>query len=169
MQERFRRKYLPEFVYGAIDGSVTTFAVVAGSMGASLSAAVILILGSANLIGDGFSMAISNYLSTKSRNELDRKEQKNPLKTAWATFISFLGVGLIPLLPFILAFFIPSIDKYKIIISFILTGISFLLIGAIKGQVVRKHPLLSALETLAIGAIAASLAFIVGYLLKGIV
>ena len=61
------RKYLPEFVYGGIDGSVTTFAVVAGSMGASFSSAIILVLGFANLFADGFSMAVSNYLSNKSQ------------------------------------------------------------------------------------------------------
>ena len=65
-------KYLPEIVYGGIDGSVTTLAVVAGVVGASLSSTIILILGFANLMGDGFSMAASNYLSTKSRNDLIR-------------------------------------------------------------------------------------------------
>lgn len=49
-------KYLPEFVYGGIDGSVTTFAVVAGAIGASLSNSVILILGFANLFADGVSI-----------------------------------------------------------------------------------------------------------------
>lgn len=57
--------YLRDFVYGAIDGCVTTFAVVSGVMGAELSQRVILILGLANLLADGFSMAVSNYLGTK--------------------------------------------------------------------------------------------------------
>ena len=50
------KDYIGEFVYGGIDGSVTTFAVVAGSTGASLDTSVVLILGFANLIADGFSM-----------------------------------------------------------------------------------------------------------------
>lgn len=62
--------WLPDFVYGGIDGSVTTFAVVAGVVGAELSTPVILILGFANLFADGFSMATGKYLSDKS--ELDR-------------------------------------------------------------------------------------------------
>ncbi len=49
-----KHNYLRDFVYGGIDGSVTTFAVVAGTMGASLSTRVVLILGAANLIADGF-------------------------------------------------------------------------------------------------------------------
>ena len=68
--ERTRRKYLPEFVYGAVDGSVTTFAVVAGVIGAGLSSTIILILGFANLFADGFSMSVANFLSTKSENEV---------------------------------------------------------------------------------------------------
>ena len=70
-------KYLPDFVYGGIDGSVTTFAIVAGVTGASLSPSIVLILGFANLFADGFSMAISNYLSTKSKKEYADKVRKS--------------------------------------------------------------------------------------------
>ncbi len=58
--------YLRDFVYGGIDGAVTTFAVVSGVVGAQLSSKVILILGVANLIADGFSMAASNYSGAKT-------------------------------------------------------------------------------------------------------
>jgi VIT1/CCC1 family predicted Fe2+/Mn2+ transporter len=67
---------IEDFVYGAIDGSVTTFAVVAGVVGAALSPSIILILGFANLFADGFSMAIGNYLGTKSQKEYIEKERK---------------------------------------------------------------------------------------------
>ena len=70
-------RYLPDFVYGGIDGSVTTFAVVAGVTGASLSPAIVLILGFANLFADGFSMAVGNYLSTKSKKEYADKIRKS--------------------------------------------------------------------------------------------
>ena len=64
--------YLRDFVYGGIDGSVTTFAVVTGVVGARLSPTIILILGVANLLADGFSMAASNYLGTRTeRHEVD--------------------------------------------------------------------------------------------------
>lgn len=61
--------YLRDWIYGGIDGAVTTFAVVSGSAGAQLSAKTILILGFANLIADGFSMAAGNYLGTKAETE----------------------------------------------------------------------------------------------------
>ena len=61
--------YIGEFVYGGIDGSVTTFAVVAGAAGAGLESSVVIILGFANLIADGFAMSVGSYLSTKSEKE----------------------------------------------------------------------------------------------------
>ena len=64
-----RTSYLRDFVYGGIDGAVTTFAVVSGVVGAELSPAIILILGSANLVADGFSMAAGNYSATRTEGE----------------------------------------------------------------------------------------------------
>jgi VIT1/CCC1 family predicted Fe2+/Mn2+ transporter len=61
--------YIHDIVYGANDGIVTTFAVVSGVAGAALSPAVIIILGFANVIADGLSMALGNYLSHKSRQD----------------------------------------------------------------------------------------------------
>jgi VIT1/CCC1 family predicted Fe2+/Mn2+ transporter len=61
--------YLPDAVYGAIDGTVTTFAVVAGSIGAGLPIRVVLILGIANLLADGFSMAAGNYAATRAERD----------------------------------------------------------------------------------------------------
>jgi VIT1/CCC1 family predicted Fe2+/Mn2+ transporter len=68
-----RQSYLKDFVYGAIDGAVTTFAVVSGVAGAGLSPGIVIILGAANLVGDGFSMAAGNYLSTHAENQQREK------------------------------------------------------------------------------------------------
>ena len=70
------QEYISEFVYGGIDGAVTTFAVVAGSVGAGLSTQTIVILGFANLIADGFSMAVGAYLSAKTEDENYNKALK---------------------------------------------------------------------------------------------
>src|SRR3972149_2151385 len=64
-----RHNYLRDWVYGGIDGAVTTVAVVAGVTGASLSPGVVVVLGVANLGADGFSMAASNLLATKAEQE----------------------------------------------------------------------------------------------------
>lgn len=60
------RGVLRDAVYGAIDGAVTTFAIVAGVAGAGLSPFVIIALGIANVLADGFSMAAANYSGTKA-------------------------------------------------------------------------------------------------------
>jgi len=67
--------YLRDMVYGANDGIVTTFAVVAGVAGASLDVKIVLILGIANLLADGFAMATGNYLGTRSENQFIAKER----------------------------------------------------------------------------------------------
>lgn len=78
MQEQ--GKYIKSIIYGGLDGIITTFAVVAGVAGASLASGIVLILGFANLLADGLSMAIGDYLSTKSENEYNRAERD---REAW--------------------------------------------------------------------------------------
>jgi vacuolar iron transporter family protein len=68
-------KYLGQFVYGGTDGCVTTFAVVAGASGAGLESSVVIILGFANLLADGFSMSIGAYLSSKSERAYLQKQR----------------------------------------------------------------------------------------------
>lgn len=170
-QIKTTKKYLAEFVYGATDGTITTFAIIAGAIGASLGSGIILVLGFANLLADGFSMAVSNYLSTKSQRDLDKDSEnsKKPMKTAVATFFSFVLIGFIPLLSFSLAFANPFLEENKFKISIILTSLAFIIIGVVKGAVSGKNKTFSALETLLIGGIAAVIAFFVGFLLKGLV
>ena len=75
--------YLRDFIYGAIDGAVTTFAVVAGVQGAQLDETVVIILGFANLIADGFSMAVSNFLGSRAerqRRERARREEERHIR-----------------------------------------------------------------------------------------
>ena len=221
---------LEDFVYGATDGAVTTFAVVAGVVGASLSPSIVLILGFANLLADGLSMAVGNYLAAKTRLEYIEKARRReeweidnlveqekqeirdiyakkgfkeelleeivriitsrrkvwvdtmmreelgliegrtrPMDTAITTFVAFNLVGLIPLLPFVVMFvaglaIIASSDAFTY--SIILTGAAFFLIGGVKGRMVQKPLIRSGLGTLLIGGIAASVAFVVGYILN---
>lgn len=68
--------YMGDFVLGAIDGTVTTFAVVCGVAGAGMPVGVAIVLGFANILADGFSMAISNYLKTKSDHDFLAKARR---------------------------------------------------------------------------------------------
>lgn len=77
---RFAGDYLKDAVYAANDGIVTTFAVVAGVAGAALSPVIVLVLGFANLLADGFSMASGNYLGSKSEADQYEKERARSVK-----------------------------------------------------------------------------------------
>lgn len=71
-----RGKYIKSIIYGGLDGIITTFAVVAGVAGAELSTGVVLILGFANLVADGLSMGIGDFLSTKAELEYEAAERE---------------------------------------------------------------------------------------------
>ena len=68
--------YLKDMVYGANDGIVTTFAVVAGVAGASLDPVIVILLGLANLLADGFSMAASSFLASRSERDVVSRERE---------------------------------------------------------------------------------------------
>lgn len=76
---RFRKtfqEYIAEFVYGATDGTITTFAVVAAAAGAGLPARIAAVLGLANLFADGFSMGVSSFLSKRSESAQEAKRRR---------------------------------------------------------------------------------------------
>ncbi len=72
--------YLRDWVFGGIDGAVTTFAVVAGVAGAALPTQIVLILGAANLMADGFSMAAGNYSGVKAEKDDYRRLKEMELR-----------------------------------------------------------------------------------------
>lgn len=221
--------YLGEFVYGGIDGAVTTFAVVAGAVGAGLESSVIIILGFANLLADGFAMSVGAYLSTKSeqenydkhkrieywevenlpekekeeireiyaakgfRGELlkqvvevitadkDRwvnvmmkeelemiQEKKSPIAMGGVTYLSFVIIGIIPLIIYVWDY-IGSYPYNPFIGSCILTGLGFTFIGFMKTYVTQSSIWRGILETVVLGAIAALVSYFVGNVLDGII
>lgn len=164
------RERLPEFVYGGVDGAVTTFAIVSGTIGASLSPSIILILGFANLLADGFSMAASNYLSSESEQHLynNRHDRRESLLKAGTTFVAFIAIGLIPLLPFVIEYFGVNFQGYTFAVASCATAIAFIIIGILKAQITRTGKLRSAAGTLFVGGVAAAIAYGVGVFLKGI-
>jgi hypothetical protein len=77
-----RFSWLRDFVYGAVDGIVTTFAVVAGVAGAGLRPAIAAVLGCANLFADGFSMATANYLGGRAESQRRRRTGRRSSATS---------------------------------------------------------------------------------------
>ncbi|PCI27728.1 hypothetical protein COB55_05220 [Candidatus Wolfebacteria bacterium] len=159
------RKYLAEFVYGATDGTITTFAIIAAVSGASLAPVIILVLGFSNVLADGFSMAASNYLSEKSNDAVGGvNDNKHPVRTSFVTFVSFVVVGSVPLIPFVLLGNVEGINPFSV--SIVATALTFLVIGFIRGYVARERGIRTALETLFIGGIAAGIAYGAGAFLE---
>jgi VIT1/CCC1 family predicted Fe2+/Mn2+ transporter len=221
-----RQSYLADAVLGAIDGCVTTLAIVAGAVGANFSPLVAIILGCANLVADGFSMAVSNHQSRRTREQLVARTRQTELEhirtiprgereevrqifagkgfdgdtlerivetitadpdlwvktmlveehglalegpKAWlsglTTFAAFVAVGLVPLLPFMLA----SAASERVFAASVLASMAaFFGVGVLKGHILDYRRLRSGLETMLAGTLAGALAYGVGALLRSL-
>jgi VIT1/CCC1 family predicted Fe2+/Mn2+ transporter len=219
-----KASYLRDWVYGGIDGTVTTFAIMAGVVGANLSPGVVLILGIANLLADGFSMAAANYTGTKAEldeyRQLRRMEERHvalapdgereeirqifeakgfkgpaletavdvitarrerwidtmmqeehgmpavvrsPLRAAMMTFIAFVLCGSVPVIPYALMLAEPIWP------ATVMTTLTFFSIGSLRSYWSPTPWWRAGLETVAIGMLAAGVAYLVGDLLRGLV
>ncbi len=220
--------YVGDFILGAVDGTVTTFAIVASAAGAGLSSGIAIVLGLANVLADGFSMAAGNYLSARSTEQIverarriehmhidripagEREEirqifaakgfegelldeivnvitqdkqqwvdtmvteewglpQQAPSATraAVSTMVAFMVAGMVPLAPLLLGIGRPTADTFQS--CAVLTGITFFVIGVARGRFVDGHPWRCGFETLLIGGLAATVAYVVGVMLRTLV
>lgn len=155
---RLAGHYLPDLVYGANDGIITTFAVVSGVVGASLSERVIVILGLANLVADGFSMGASNYLARRSHVEDDLADRRDAMRHGFATIVGFVVAGVVPLA----AYLFPLEPAIQFPAAIALAGAALFAVGAARTSVTRRGFLRSGAEMLLVGALAAAVAFGIG-------
>ena len=222
-------QYIGDMVYGGLDGIVTTFAIVSGVAGADLGSGIVLVLGLANLLADGFSMAAGAFLSLKSELEYyDRerereawevehfpdgeraelleiykakgysvddattlveiqasneeiwidemmvqelgmlRDERKPVLSALATLGAFVVAGSVPLLVYLIGLFVPVDPGASFIIAAILSAAALFGLGAAKVLITKLNWFRSGLEMLAVGGLAAGVAYLVGYLLRGL-
>lgn len=159
-----KKTYARNFVYGASDGVITTYAIVAGVFGAELPHQTAIILGLANLIADGFSMAASNYISLVSFNS-SSKSKSDALAQSLVTFIAFVSFGLLPLTPILIRLFIPDF-KGLFFATAMLAMCAFFLLGILKARWEKQSFLISIFITTLIGMSAAFLAYWAGNLIS---
>ncbi|MDK2844999.1 MAG: vacuolar iron transporter family protein [Enterococcus sp.] len=91
--------------------------------------------------------------------------EESPIKNAMVTFASFFSYGLVPLLAYVFAAFIPGIINYSFILAGVLTGTMLFSLGAIKSRVTQTSWVRSGLEMLVVGGLAAVFAYVVGFIL----
>jgi VIT1/CCC1 family predicted Fe2+/Mn2+ transporter len=158
--------YLRDMVYGALDGVITTLAVVTGAAGAHLEWRIGVILGLANLVADGLSMGASNYLALKSELEQTRRSvaEEAPWRHGLATAASFAVAGSLPLVayPVSLAFAVPVVPVPVVPVAVVLAAVGLIAAGAVRAPFVRKPVWISAGEMFLVGLAAATAAYGVG-------
>lgn len=158
-RRRFLRHFLPDMVYGANDGLITTFAIVAGVTGAGLSMTVVLVLGFSSLLADGFSMATSNYLAERTPvGGESQTSRRHAARHAFVTFVGFVIPGIVPLL----AYLLPIRDQYQFGLAAGMTMLMLFVIGLGRGLATGLPALRAGLEMLLVGALAAAVAYGVG-------
>lgn len=160
-----RATYLGDSVFAASDGIVTTFAVVSGVSGAALAPSIVLILGFANLLADGLSMAFGNYMNIKSQMEYEHALGKKvvvsaPLTHGMVTYISFIVAGLFPMIPYVFN----MENKFSSSISIV--AIALFVVGAIRSNFAHKNPLRGGIELMLLGGFAALFAYLTGYFIE---
>jgi VIT1/CCC1 family predicted Fe2+/Mn2+ transporter len=157
------RHYLGDLVYGANDGLITTFAVVAGVSGGQLSARALLIVGAANLFADGLSMGVGNYLSIRSHEgalaaENLPEEEASPARHGLATWLAFMSAGAVPLIPFIVG----SVGALALRLSIALTFATLFGIGAARAMITTDRWWRAGLEMFGLGVVVALAAYASG-------
>lgn len=160
------RHYIKDLVYGATDGVITTFAVVAGVTGGALSHSAVLIVGAANLAADGLSMAVGNFLAIRaheSAREADDlpEEESRPWRHAAATFAAFVAAGAVPLLPYV----VPAAQGKEFTWSAASTLAALFAVGAARATVTVDRWWAAGLEMLLLGVVVAAVAYGAGALI----
>jgi VIT1/CCC1 family predicted Fe2+/Mn2+ transporter len=159
------RHYLRDLVYGANDGIITTFAVVAGVTGGALTSTAVLVIGAANLAADGLSMGAGNFLAIRANESARRaenlpEEEASPFRHAVATFSAFVTVGAVPLVPYVL----PVITDTRFMWSTVLTFGALFAVGAARSAVTEDRWWATGLEMLLLGIGVAAAAYGAGAL-----
>ncbi|UYV39257.1 VIT1/CCC1 transporter family protein [Rhodobacteraceae bacterium D3-12] len=225
------QEFLKQITYGGNDGIVTTFAIVAGFVGAAsdgiaqIGALAVLVFGVANLLADAVSMGLGEYLSTRSAHDLyharrsremheievnpeqERLElrtilhqrglsdadaeatteilsrnpdmmadlmmtyefgmmdpaEDNPVVNGFATFLSFVVFGAVPLVPYFLLE--PTAQTFNL--SLAASGAALLALGLLRWNATGEHIARCVGETMAVGSVCGAVAYLVGWVIGG--
>lgn len=151
-------------ILGGVDGVITSFAIVAGSHAGNLSGSAVIIVGASSIIADGFSMGISEYLSSVSANaekiknkEIISSRSTTPSCLGVVCFISFVLCGTVPVLSYMLA-------SQNLLSASMFSLAELMVLGAVRTFVSEEPLLYGLLQTSLLGSLAGGVAYGVGLL-----
>ena len=154
------RHYIRDLIYGANDGIVTTFAVVAGVTGGALPPRTVLIVGISTLLADGLSMGVGNYLSIRSHESAREaqdlpEEEAAPVRHGIATLLAFVAAGAVPLVPYALL----ATSGTRFGAAVLMTAVTLFAVGSLRALVTVDRWWIAGLEMLLLGAVVAAAAY----------
>ena len=178
VKHRKEGKYIKSVVYGGLDGIITTFAIVAGVTGASLTSEKkeMSILYQQKGLNVTDATKIVDILSKYQRPWVDAKlgeeiglypSKRSPFHSGVITFLSFVFFGFIPLIAYLIIK--NDLGSKAFLVASILTAGTLFFLGAMKHKVTGKNWIKAGSEMLLVGGIAAIVAYLIGYMLSGLV
>ena len=117
---------LRPFVLGSVDGLITSFVIVAGGLAADVDKGSVGILGVSSLVADGFSMGVSEYLSSRPSTTTARAALMG-----FVCFASFVAFGALPLGAYLLA----TTHAAERVASLLAFAASLVGVGLVRGRV----------------------------------
>lgn len=147
-------------ILGGVDGTITSFAVVAGADAGALGASAALVVGASSVLADGLSMGVSEYLSSTSERAAGR-DGARPVLLGLACFASFVACGAVPLAVFVLA------TGRRLLAAAMFALVELMLLGARRTRFTDEPLLVGLAQTAALGAAAGGVAYGVGVAVRG--
>lgn len=148
-------------ILGGLDGVITSFAIVTGIVGGNLKNESVAIVGISSLLADGFSMGVSEYLSSTSEKNITKDTKSRPIYLGLVCFVSFVLFGSVPLIAFILT------EKVAPTVAF--ASVALMILGASKTYFTNENLLFGLFQTLLLGCFAGGVAFFTGMLVNNVI
>lgn len=157
---KINKEYLQSAIFGINDALVSTTGVVVGISAGTGDKSVIILAGVVTIMVEALSMGSGQYLSLKSAHQYEKKyDQKEPIISGIVMYFGYIVGGLVPLIPILLL----PVEQSRLV-SIVAALIGLLLLGYVKGKIVKVSPVRSAIEVFIIGGVATAVGLIIGNL-----
>lgn len=155
---KVQKEYLQSAMFGFNDALVSTTGVIVGISTGTGNKQVVILAGVVTILVEALSMGSGQYLSSKSAHQLDKTDSyKTPVISGVIMFGAYFVAGLVPLLAIIV-----SPMSYGRNVAIIAALICLLILGYVKGKIVKVSPLRSALEVFVIGGVTTVIGIVAG-------